>query len=103
MRNLQRYLVWVGIVALTLVCVVAPAVAGDSVPFSGKVKKVISKRNKVAIKDPVSKKRFTVVIDATSKLTGYSGIGDIKKGDSVSGKYVVTDKGLYVVVEMVKK
>jgi hypothetical protein len=87
---------------MAIVCSGVPAWPGDAVPFSGKVKKVIAKRNKVAIKDPVNKKRFTVVIDATSKLTGYSGIGDIKKGDSVSGKYVVTDKGLYVVTEMEK-
>lgn len=77
--------------------------ADDAVVFSGKVKKVIAAKNKVAIKDPVSKKRFTVVINEQSKLSGYTGIGDIKKGDRVSGKYVVTDKGLYIATELARK
>ena len=76
---------------------------GDAVIFSGKVKKVMVAKNKVAIKDPVSKKRFAVVINKQSKLSGYKGIGDIKKGDMVSGKYVVTDKGLYIAVELGRK
>ena len=81
-----------------------PALGGeDAVAFSGKVKKVIAAKHKVAIKDPVSKKRFTVVINAQSKLSGYTGIGDIKKGDAVSGKYVVTDKGLYIATELSRK
>ena len=75
----------------------------DAVAFSGKVKKVIAAKNKVAIKDPVNKKRFTVVINEQSKLTGYAGIGDIKKGDAVSGKYVVTDKGLYIATELARQ
>ncbi len=76
---------------------------GDAVVFSGKVKKVMVAKNKVAIKDPVSKKRFAVVINKQSKLSGYKGIGDIKKGDMVSGKYVVTDKGLYIAIELGRK
>jgi len=76
---------------------------GDAVVFSGKVKKVMVAKNKVAIKDPVSKKRFAVVINQQSKLSGYKGIGDIKKGDMVSGKYVVTDKGLYIATELARK
>ena len=95
---------------LALIFLLAISLAGsqlwageDAVAFSGKVKKVIAAKHKVAIKDPVSKKRFTVVINAQSKLSGYTGIGDIKKGDAVSGKYVVTDKGLYIATELVRK
>jgi hypothetical protein len=81
----------------------APVWAGDAVSFSGNVKKVIAAKHKVAIKDPATKKRFTVVVNDQSKLTGFSGIGDLKKGDAVAGQYVVTDKGLYVVTEMTRK
>lgn len=77
--------------------------AGDAVSFSGTVKKVIAAKNKVAIKDPATNKRFTVVVNDQSKLKGVSGIGDLKKGDAVTGQYLVTDKGLYVVTEMTKK
>ena len=77
--------------------------AGDAVSFSGNVKKVIAAKNKVAIKDPATHKRFTVVVNDQSKLKGVSGIGDLKKGDAVTGQYMVTDKGLYVVTEMTKK
>ncbi len=77
--------------------------AGDAVSFSGNVKKVIADKHKVAIKDPETKKRFTVVVNDQSKLKGFKGIGELKKGDSVSGKYVVSDKGLYVVTEMARK
>lgn len=92
-----------GVVLLVLLFAGSSVWAGDAVPFSGNVKKVIAAKNKVAIKDPATKKRFTVVVDSKSKLTGFSGIGDLKKGDAVSGQYVVNDKGLYVVTEMTKK
>jgi hypothetical protein len=94
---------WSLVLVVALVFVNAPVWAGDAVSFSGNVKKVIVAKNKVAIKDPATKKRFTVVVNDQSKLTGISGIGDLKKGDAVSGQYVVTDKGLYVVTEMTKK
>jgi outer membrane lipoprotein-sorting protein len=94
---------WSPVLVVALVFVNAPVWAGDAVSFSGNVKKVIVAKNKVAIKDPATKKRFTVVVNDQSKLTGISGIGDLKKGESVSGQYVVTDKGLYVVTEMTKK
>jgi hypothetical protein len=94
---------WSLVLVVALVFVNAPVWAGDAVSFSGNVKKVIVAKNKVAIKDPATKKRFTVVVNDQSKLTGISGIGDLKKGDAVSGQYVVTDKGLYVVTEMAKK
>ena len=92
-----------GVVLLVLLFAGSSVWAGDAVPFSGNVKKVIAAKNKVAIKDPATKKRFTVVVGSKSKLTGFSGIGDLKKGDAVSGQYVVNDKGLYVVTEMTKK
>ena len=92
---------------LFLSIVFALTVASDwgdgAVDFSGKVKKVIAAKHKVAIKDPATKKRFTVVVNDQSKLKGFSAIGDLKKGDAVTGKYIVTDKGLYVAVEMTKK
>ena len=98
----QRFL-WLSIFVFALVLASSPVIAGDAVSFSGNVKKVIAARSKVAIKDPDTKKRFTVVVNDQSKLKGFSGIGDLKKGDAVAGKYVVTDKGLYVVTEMSRK
>jgi len=94
---------WCLIVVIALVFANSPVWAGDAVSFSGKVKKVIAAKSKVAIKDPATKKRFAVVVNDQSKLKGFSGIGDLKKGDAVAGQYVVTDKGLYVVTEMTKQ
>ena len=91
------------VLAVAFVFMNSPVWAGDAVAFSGNVKKVIAAKHKVAIKDPVTKKRFTVVVNDQSKLTGISGISDLKKGDAVAGQYVVTDKGLYVVTEMTRK
>lgn len=88
---------------VALVFMGSPVWAADAVTFSGNVKKVITAKNKVAIKDPATKKRFTVVVNEQSKLKGFSEIGDLKKGDAVAGQYVVTDKGLYVVTEMTRK
>jgi len=103
MHSISRRFMWSLVLVVALVFVNAPVWAGDAVSFSGNVKKVIVAKNKVAIKDPATKKRFTVVVNDQSKLTGISGIGDLKKGDAVSGQYVVTEKGLYVVTEMAKK
>ena len=103
MHSISRRFMWSLVLVVALVFVSASVWAGDAVSFSGNVKKVISAKNKVAIKDPTTKKRFTVVVNDQSKLTGISGIGDLNKGDAVSGQYVVTDKGLYVVTEMAKK
>ena len=103
MYSIHRRFVMCWVVLLVLLFAGSSVWAGDAVPFSGNVKKVIAAKNKVAIKDPATKKRFTVVVDSKSKLTGLSGIGDLKKGDAVSGHYVVNDKGLYVVTEMTKK
>jgi len=103
MHTIHRRLAVCMVVWVLFVLTSGSVWAGDAVPFSGNVKKVIKASNKVAIKDPVNKKRFTVVLDGKSKLTGITAIDDLQKGDSVSGKYVVTDQGLYVVTEMTKK
>ena len=103
MYSIHRRLVMCGVVLLVLLFAGSSVWAGDAVPFSGNVKKVIAAKNKVAIKDPSTNKRFSVVVNENSKLTGLSGISVLKKGDAVSGQYVVNDKGLYVVTEMTKK
>ena len=76
---------------------------GDAVHFDGKVKKVLVDKNKVGIKDPKTKKRFTVVINDKSKLKGFSSINEIKKGDLVKGQYVVTSDGKYIAQTLEKK
>lgn len=91
------------VVILFLFGVGALARAADPVPFAGIVHKVIAKNSKVSIKDPETKKRFTVVVNAETRLSGFGGFGDIKKGASVAGKYVVTEKGLYIATEMARK
>ena len=103
MHSINQRFMWCLVLVVAFVFTNSPVWAGDAVSFSGNVKKVIAAKNKVAIKDPATKKRFTVVVNEKSKLTGVSGIGDLKKGDAVAGKYVVTDKGLYVVTEMTRK
>ena len=103
MHSISQRFLWYLVLVIALVSVSSSVWAGDAVSFSGNVKKVIAAKNKVAIKDPATKKRFTVVVNDQSKLKGFSGIGDLKKGDAVAGQYVVTDKGLYVVTEMTRK
>ena len=103
MHSISQRFLWYLVLVIALVSVNSPVWAGDAVSFSGNVKKVIAAKSKVAIKDPATKKRFTVVVNDQSKLKGFSGIGDLKKGDAVAGQYVVTDKGLYVVTEMTRK
>ena len=100
MHSINRRFVGYLVLMIAFVFMSSPVWAGDAVSFSGNVKKVIAAKSKVAIKDPATKKRFTVVVNDQSKLKGISGIGDLKKGDAVAGQYVVTDKGLYVVTEM---
>ncbi len=77
--------------------------AGDAVPFSGVVKKVSPDRNKVGIKDPATKKRFTVIVNEETQPDGLKTLGHLKKKDEVQGKYVVTDAGLYIALELMKK
>lgn len=79
------------------------ATAGDAVSFSGIVKKVIADKNKVGIKDPETKKRFTVIVNAETKPDGLEILKGLKKKDKVEGKYTVTDAGLYIALELMKK
>jgi len=79
------------------------ALAGDAVSFSGIVKKVLPAKNKVGIKDPVTKKRFTVIVNGKTHPDGLKTLEKLKKKDKVEGKYTVTDSGLYVALELVKK
>ena len=79
------------------------ASAGDAVSFSGVVKKVSPGKNKVGIKDPDTKKRFTVIVHDKTQPNGLKILGNLKKNDKVEGKYTVTDKGLYIALELVKK
>lgn len=85
---------------LFLFCGVAHAEDQHTVEFSGKVKKVLVEKNKVAVIIPATKKRFTLVVNGQTKMTGWKGLADIHKGDAISGKYIVTDKGLYVATEL---
>ena len=79
------------------------ASAGDAVSFSGVVKKITPSKNKVGIKDPDTKKRFTVIVNDKTQPDGVKILGNLKKKDKVEGKYTVTDKGLYVALELIKK
>ena len=79
------------------------ASAGDAVSFSGVVKKVSLGKNKVGIKDPDTKKRFTVIVNNKTQPDGLKILENLKKKDKVEGKYTVTNKGLYVALELVKK
>ena len=79
------------------------ASAGDAVYFSGVVKKVSPGKNKVGVKDPDTKKRFTVIVNDKTQPDGVKILGNLKKKDKVEGKYTVTDKGLYIALELVKK
>jgi len=88
---------------LFLFCGTALADDPNAVEFSGKVKKVILKKNKVAVMDPATKKRFTLIVNDQTKMTGWGGLADIKKGDPISGKYIVTDKGMYVATDLKSK
>ena len=90
------------IVALSFAIAPVAWTQENAVEFSGVVNKTVPADNKVFIVDPKSKKRFSVVIDGKSKLTGYSGIKDIQKDDQVKGKYVVMPDGKYVATELGK-
>ena len=79
------------------------ASAGDAVSFSGVVKKVSPGKNKVGIRDPGTKKRFTVIVNEKTQPDGIKILGNLKKKDKVEGKYTVTNKGLYIALELVKK
>ena len=91
------------LVSLIFFLGVAIALAQDAVGFAGKVKKVNPGKSKVSLIVPETKKRFTLIIDDKTKLDGYDGIGSVTKGDAVSGKYFVNEKGLYMAIELKKQ
>ena len=91
------------IVVLFYFSAIGIAMAGDAVSFSGVVKKVIADKNKVGIKDPETKKRFTVIVNEKTQPDGLKTLSNLKKKDKVEGKYTVTDAGLYIALELVKK
>ncbi|MBT5472079.1 MAG: hypothetical protein HOK41_15865 [Nitrospina sp.] len=103
MNKIYRGGIAVMMFLLCLFLSVGIASAGDVVPFSGVVKKVLSDKNKVGIKDPVTKKRFTVIVSDQTQPDGLKTLGNLKKKDEVQGKYTVTDAGLYVALELMKK
>ena len=82
---------------------VTVVIAADEVHFSGIIKKVISNKNKVGIKDPKTKKRFTVIVNEKTKPDGLKTLEILKKKNKVEGAYVVTDAGLYIAVKLEKK
>ena len=57
----------------------------------------------MGIKDPDTKKRFTVIVNDKTQPDGLKILGNLKKKDKVEGKYTVTEKGLYIALELVKK
>jgi len=70
--------------------------------FSGVVKKVSPGKNKVGVKDLDTKKRLTVIVNDKTQPDGVKILGNLKKKDQVEEKYTVTDKGLYLALELFK-
>ncbi len=104
MRIHLRYLKWVLLILVLWALVCAPATAGDdAVKFSGKVKKVLTQKGKVAVQDPTTKKRFSIVVDGKTKFEGFGKIGELKKGDAVSGSYSVNESGAYMTLDLKKE
>ena len=91
------------ILVLFYFAAVGMATAGDAIPFSGVVKKVIADKNKVGIKDPETKRRFTVIVNEKTQPNGLKTLARLKKKDKVEGKYTVSSIGLYIALELVKK
>ena len=77
--------------------------AADALPFSGIVKKIIPKKNKVGIKDPDTKKRFTVIVNEKTNPDGLKIFNTLKKKDRVEGMYTFTGADLYIALELMKK
>ena len=82
---------------------VTVVIAADEVHFSGVIKKIISNKNKVGIKDQKTKKRFTIIVNEKTKPDGLKILGKLKKKNEVEGSYIVTDAGLYIAVKLKKK
>ena len=91
------------ILVLFYLSAVGVATAGDAVPFSGVVKKVIADKNKVGIKDPETKRRFTVIVNEKTQPNGLKTLARLKKKDKVESEYAVSSVGLYIALELVKK
>jgi len=66
------------------------------------VKKVSPGKNKVGVKDLDTKKRLTVIVNDKTQPDGVKILGNLKKKDQVEEKYTVTDKGLYLALELFK-
>lgn len=82
---------------------IAIAEEGAAVGFSGVVKKVKVDDQKVAIMDPETKKRFTIIVNEKTRLDGFSKIDELKKKDAVTGHYIVTKDGKYIATELSRK
>ena len=57
----------------------------------------------MGIKDPDTKKRFTVIVNEKTKPDGLKILNTLKKKDRVEGRYTVTGAGLYIALELMKK
>jgi hypothetical protein len=57
----------------------------------------------VGIKDPDTKKRFTIIVNEKTKPDGLKILNILKKKDRVEGRYTVTGAGLYIALELIKK
>jgi hypothetical protein len=57
----------------------------------------------VGIKNPDTKKRFTVIVNEKTKPDGLKILKTLKKKDRVEGRYTVTGAGLYIALELMKK
>ena len=57
----------------------------------------------MGIKDPDTKKRFTVIVNEKTKPDGLKVLNTLKKKDRVEGRYTVTGAGLYIALELMKK
>ena len=102
MSKIFRLSFSVAIILMYFFLSVAVVIAGDTVSFSGVVKKVKPDKNKVGIKDPKTKKRFTVIVNEKTQPDGLKTMQNLKKKDEVEGAYTVTDKGLYIALELKK-
>lgn len=83
--------------------VLVMAQISSPVDFSGKVTKVVSLQKKISIVDTSSNKRVTLKTDENTKFGGFGTLDELKKDDSVSGKYVVTVEGRYIASEVNRK
>ena len=83
----------------------APVMAQSASPvdFSGKVTKVVSLQKKISIVDTTSNKHLTLKTDEKTKFGGIGNLEELKKDDTVSGKYVVTIEGRYIALEVDRK